>query len=184
MKQAVYCAIKIKENTRTNDIHKMIDRIYKSPDDHTPCPRWCSNGSMVEVVSTDMPLHVDQVESISKVDVPTGNLQLSFQYPAIRRSEGHLKVYDTPEIAKKQICEKVCARLSEMGMNDVYVVEYVHNASRIDLGDRKNGVSKLPVSFIVAKCSCDDADKVLNLMVEGIGKFRFAGLGMVYVSQG
>ena len=39
MKQAVYCTIKVKENTRTNYIHKIIDRIYKSPDDHTPCPR-------------------------------------------------------------------------------------------------------------------------------------------------
>ena len=131
-----------------------------------------------------MPLHVNRVESISKVDVPTGNLQLSFQYPAIRHSGGHLKVYDTPEIAKKWICEKVCTRLAEMGMNDVRVVEYVHNTRRIDLGDRKNGVTKLPVSFIVAKCSCDNAGKVMNLMVEGIGKFRFAGLGMVYVSQG
>lgn len=183
MKQAVYCTIKVKENTRTNDIHKIIARIYKSPEDHNhPGPRWCSNGSTVEVVSADMPLHVDQVESISKVDVPTGNLQLSFQYPAIRRSGGHTKVYDTPDIAKKQICEKVCARLSEMGMNDVHVVEYVHNTHRIYLPERKNGVDKLPVSFIVVKCSCDDADKVLNLMVEGIGKFRFAGLGMVYIT--
>lgn len=183
MKQAIYCSVKIDENTRRNDIHRLIDRIYKTSEDHTPCPRWCSNGTLVEVVSADMPVHPELVATIEKVDVPTGKLQLTFQYPAIRRVDGHLKIYDSQEVAKKRICEKVCARLSEMGMNEVNILDYVHNTSRIDLSNRKHGVSKLPVSFIVASCSCDDEDAVMNLMVNGIGKFRFAGLGMVYVTK-
>ena len=182
MKTATYCTVKIHENTPRNEIHKIIDRIYKEPDDHSPCPRWCQNDSLVEIVSQELPLNVDQVASINQVPVPTGNLTLSFQYPAIRRADGHLRLYDTPELAKKYISEKVVARLADMGMEDVSIVEYVHNTARIDLTDRKNGVSKLPVSFIVARCKCDDENKVLNLMVEGIGKFRFAGLGMVYVT--
>jgi hypothetical protein len=183
MKQAIYCTFNVEEKTRRNYIHKMIDRIYKSPEDHTPCPRWCSNGTMVEVVSADMPLHPEQVATVEKVTVPTGKLTLTFQYPAIRHKDGRLKVYDSPEIAKKRICEKVSARLAEMGMNEVDILDYVHNTSRIDLSDRDHGVSKLPVSFIVASCSCEDEYKVLNLMVNGIGKFRFAGLGMVYVTK-
>lgn len=182
MKQVIYCTFNVEEKTRRNDIHKMIDRIFKTPEDHTPCPRWSTNGSMVEVVSESMPAHPDQVATIEKVDVPTGKLLLTFQYPAIRRKDGRLKIYDSPETAKKRICEKVGARLTEMGMNEVDIVEYVHNTSRIDLSDREHGVSKLPVSFIVASCSCNDEGKVLNLMVNGIGKFRFAGLGMVYVT--
>jgi hypothetical protein len=183
MKQAIYCTFNVEEKTCRNYIHKMIDRIYKSPEDHTPCPRWCSNGTMVEVVSANMPLHPEQVATVEKVTVPTGKLTLTFQYPAIRHKDGRLKIYDSPEIAKKRICEKVSARLTEMGMTNVDIVEYVHNTSRIDLSDREHGVSKLPVSFIVASCSCEDEDKVLNLMVNGIGKFRFAGLGMVYVTK-
>lgn len=182
MKQVIYCTFNVEEKTRRNDIHKMIDRIFKTPEDHTPCPRWSTNGSMVEVVSENMPAHPEQVATIEKVDVPTGKLLLTFQYPAIRRKDGHLKIYDSPETAKKRICEKVGAKLAEMGMTEVDIVEYVHNTSRIDLSEREHGVSKLPVSFIVASCSCDDEDKVLNLMVNGIGKFRFAGLGMVYVT--
>ena len=184
MKTVFYCTIPTDHTEKTNDIHKKIDRIYKEPNDTSPCPRWCTNGSLIEVVSDKMPIHCDKVYSIREVHVPNGSLTLSFQYPAIRRKEGHLKVYDSPAIAKKQICEKVCARLAELGMSDVRVMEYVHNVCRIDLSDRKHGVSKLPVSFIVVKCFCQNEDNVHNLMVNGIGKFRFAGLGMIYVTEG
>jgi len=70
-----------------------------------------------------------------------------------------------------------------MGMENVSIADYNHNIERLDLSDRANGVSKLPVSFIVAKCICNDEEKVRKLMIDGIGKFRFAGLGMVYVTK-
>jgi len=183
MMTAYYCTIPVSENTTRNEIHKIIDRIYKHPDDHTACPRWSTNGSVVEIVSPELPANPEQVTSINQVDIPTGLLTLSFQYPAIRRKDGHLKVYDSKEIAKKQISEKVIARLNEMGMENVSIADYNHNIERLDLSDRANGVSKLPVSFIVAKCICNDEEKVRKLMIDGIGKFRFAGLGMVYVTK-
>ena len=184
MQTVFYCTIHHDHTATHNDIHKKITAIYQQ----SPGPRWCSNGSVVEVVSDKMPIRCGQVSSVREVSVPTGSLTLSFQYPAIRRindgKKEHVKIYDSPAIAKKQISEKVCVRLSELGMSDVRIVEYVHNVCRLDLHDRKNGISKVPVSFIVAKCVCADEDKVRHLMVNGIGKFRFAGLGMIYVTEG
>ena len=182
MKTVTYCTIDLNGKLRTNDIHKKIDKIYKQPDDHTPCPRWSANGTMVDVVSELPPVHSDEVSSIHEVNVPTGELVISFQYPAIRRKDGHLKVYDSAQIAKDRISEKVTSRLTSMGFSDVNILEYHHNIARIDLSDRTHGVSKLPVSFIVAKVTCNDEDVVKQLMVDGLGKFRFAGLGMVYVT--
>lgn len=177
------------EITSPNDYHKIIHTIFHKPTDNIKTPTFSVinedfDGITINVYNDIVPVNskyvidykeftIDYLKSIAT----NNELSIEFKYAAIKQYKGKCISFNK-QTERVDICEKVSRILSENGCN-ISTINYNH----IDVMKDDHHLNTFPYGSVNAKVSINNYENFLNLLLNGIGRKKYLGLGFINVSQ-
>lgn len=168
--------IDVSDARSLNSLHKIAHRVFHTPEQKLPCPRFRPHmEGMIRVRSENPPrVGATGVIGVQDEEIPTGTVKLFFKIAEARKIDGKTVVFNPNEtdLVKNHIANLLAARGFE-----VKSLKY-RRVGVIAMDDPKHKY-QLPIGDVAAIVNVPEKSILEKLMLDGIGMEKYLGIGYV-----